>query len=82
MNILSPNEIVVIQMALSGLIEDMEAVSGNPNFPFTPDARKSQREILTAAKSAMDKLEKVSGNVVQLDPYKEGDEDEFLTKQS
>ncbi len=82
MSVLSPKEVAITQMALSGLIEDLEAVSTNPSYPFTPDARKDQKDMLTAARSAMKKLADTSGMEVKLDPYKEGDEDEFLTKQS
>lgn len=82
MNKLSPDEVAVVQMALSGLIEDMEAVSKDVKLPFTPEARKYQREILTAAKSAKSKFVAASGKEVSLDPYQEGDVNEFLTKQS
>jgi hypothetical protein len=81
-NILNSNEVTITQMALSALIGDMESVSKNQSYPFTPDARKQQKEMLAYAKSALEKLSKASGQLVRLDPYNEGDEDEFLTKQS
>lgn len=81
-NKLTPDEVVVMQMALSGLIEDLEATSGNPSLPFTPEARKYQKEMLAAAKSALAKVAAVSGKLIKLDPYNEGDETEFLTKES
>lgn len=79
---LTPDEVAVIQMALSGMIEDLETVSKDPTIPFTPQARKESKEILTAAKSAHSKMALASGMEVKLDPYKEGDENEFFTKQS
>lgn len=82
MTILTPNEVMITQMALSGLIEDLESVSKDPSLPFTPSARKDQKDMLSAAKSAMAKLAATSGKEVKLDPYQEGDENEFLTKQS
>lgn len=82
MTVLSPNEVAITQMALSGLIEDLTAVSTNPEYPFTPEARKDQKSMLDAAKSAHAKLAATSGLEVKLDPYMEGDEEEFLTKQS
>lgn len=81
MNALTPDEVAVIQMALSGLIEDVTEVSQNIKYPFTPDARKDQREILQCAKSALSKIAIASGKLIKLHPYKEGDETEFLTKQ-
>lgn len=82
MNALNPNEVAIIQMALGGMIEDLEEVSKNPSYPFTPEARKDQRDILSTAKSALAKIVLASGKAVRLDPYREGDENEFLTKQS
>lgn len=81
-NILTPNEVTITQMALSGLIEDLEAVSKNQSYPFTPQARKEQSEMLVSAKSALEKIAKSSGKLIQIDPYNEGDETEFLTKES
>jgi hypothetical protein len=81
-NLLTPQEVTVTQMALSGMIEDLEAVGKDPKLPFTPEARKHQKEILEAARSAHLKFAAASGMVIQLDPYKEGDEKEFLTKES
>lgn len=79
---LTPQEVTITQIALSGLVEDLTAVSTNPSYPFTPQARIEQKEMLDCAKSALAKIATVSGELVQLDPYKEGDEDEFLTKES
>lgn len=82
MNKLSPDEVAVIQMALQNTIEDLEAVGKDPTIPFTPEARKHSREILLAAKSALKKISITSGHAVRMDPYKEGDEQEFFTKES
>lgn len=81
-NNLTPNEVTVVQMALSGMIEDLEEVSKDPTIPFTPQARKDQKEILTHARSAHAKIASASGHEVKLDPYNEGDENEFLIKRS
>lgn len=43
---------------------------------LTPD------EILASAKSAHAKIATASGQMIELDPYKEGDENEFMTKES
>ncbi|MEP7317192.1 MAG: hypothetical protein ABI921_00570 [Panacibacter sp.] len=80
--LLTPDEVFVIQMALIKFIEENQSASKNQNFPFTPQARKELHTILTAAQSALSKISHSSGQTVQLDPYKEGDEKEFLTKPS
>ena len=82
MNALTPKEVTITQMALSGLIEDLEAVSKDQTLPFTPEARKDQIDMLKSARSAHIKIAAASGKMVKLDPYKEGHENEFLTKQS
>lgn len=82
MNKLTPEEVTVIQMALQNTIEDLEAVGKDPTIPFTPEARKDAREILGNAKSALKKIQSTSGHAVRMDPYKEGDEKDFFTKES
>lgn len=81
-HLLTPKEVSIIQLALQTLIEDHEAVSKDVTLPFTPEARSIQRDILTTARSALSKIVTASGQRVQLDPYREGDENEFLTKES
>ena len=82
MNTLTPKEITVIQIALGGVIEDIDIAMKDTRIPFPPEIRKDMRDILTNAKSAFFKIQKTSGHFVQMDPYVEGDEKDFLTKQS
>ncbi len=82
MNKLNPSEVFIIHMALQSLIDDTESVCKNARIPFTPEARKDMKDILDNAKSALKKITVVSGSTIRMDPYKEGDEAEFLTKQS
>jgi hypothetical protein len=82
MKALTPNEVAVIQMSLDSMIQDMETVSKNQKIPFTPESRKDIRDILNYAKSALAKIAIASGKLIKLDPYHEGDEKEFLTKES
>lgn len=82
MNKLTSDEVAVIQMALQNTIEDLEIVGKDPTVPFTPEARKHSREILAHSKSALKKIQSTSGHAVRMDPYKEGDEKEFFTKES
>lgn len=77
-------EVKVILLALEGMIQDRDAVSKNPKYPFTPETRKDIKDILEFSRSAKSKLEKVclKGKAFRMDPYQEGDEKEFLTKES
>lgn len=82
MNVLNPKEVAVIQMALGVQIEDLESAIKDQSLPFLPEVRKDMKDILLNSRSALTKVELVSGHNLKLDPYKEGDELEFLTKQS
>lgn len=75
-NRLSPDEVVIIQMALDSTIKDLEAGLKEPRL--NDDAKKYIRDMLRVAKSAHIKIAQSSGKMVQLDPYVKGDENEFL----
>lgn len=80
----NPHEVMAISMGLARIIEDMNAMKKGDliNTPWTPEARKAQYEILSACQSAAAKLEKFAGIKCELPPYEDGDENEFLTKES
>lgn len=80
--ILTPDEVTIILVALSGTIEDLTETSTNVKLPLNPEARTACREMLTAAKSAQKKLETTIGHEIRLDAFVDGDEKEFLTKES
>lgn len=81
-NILTPDEVKAIGMGLGRIIEDLEEVNKRGDIPWTPEAIVIQTEILSNARSAAKKIEQMTGFACKLDEYKEGDEKEFLTKQS
>lgn len=80
----NPNEVMAIGLGLARVMEDINAMKRGEliNTPWTPEARKVQLEILSACQSAANKIEKFANYKCDLPPYKDGDEDEFLTKQS
>lgn len=82
--IFNQGELKIIVMGIERIVEDLEAVSKNPNYPFTPEARKDMNDMLAAAYSSKKKLEKVAnkGVAFKIEQYEEGDEKDFLTKQS
>lgn len=82
MNALTPKEVKVIQMALETFIEDNTAMRTDQTLPFNPEARVMMKEMFEIGSSALAKIRLASGFAVQLDPYNEGDENEFMTKQS
>ncbi len=80
--ILTGQETLTIQMALQTMIDDMTSMATNTNVPFTPSARKDMRDILNNATSALKKIEKLQGREFKMEEYKDGDEKEFMTKES
>ena len=80
----NPAEVSAIGMGLARIMEDMNDMkkNGYENTPWTPEARKIQADIMAACRSAANKLEKFAGYKCELPPYIDGDENEFLTKQS
>lgn len=79
---LSPKEVKVLQMALSVFIEDMDGGLKNPTFPFTPQARSEMKDMLLNAKSAKAKIDLAAGHECTVEPYQDGDEKDFITKES
>lgn len=79
---LTPPEAMAIELGLARLIEELKITGQNPQINWNPEARQTQREITEAAHSAAKKLEALTGRKVDLPPFREGDQDEFLTKQS
>lgn len=79
---ITPKEVKATIIALTGMVEDLEAGIKNQNFNFNPAARKDMKDLLETSKSALEKFRNTSGFTATLEPYKDGDENEFLTKQS
>lgn len=79
---LSPKEVKTIQMALAMMIEDLEAGSKNVSIPWTPQSRKDFADMILNAKLAKAKIDLTVGRECIIEPYREGDEKDFITKQS
>lgn len=79
---LNPHEVLAIGLGLSRLLEEMDEIKKDVAIPWTPEERKRQKEIYDNAKSAAFKIEKLTGFEFKLDAYIDGDEKEFLTKES
>lgn len=82
MNALSPKEVKVIHMALEVFIEDNTTMRTDQTIPFNAEARMLMKDLFETASAALKKIQLASGYAVKLDPYNEGDDKEFLTKQS
>ena len=80
----TPAELKIIVLGLVTVTEDIEACHMDQKYPFTPESRKDMKDMLQNAKSAKAKLESVinKGQAFHVAQYEEGDEKDFLTKES
>jgi hypothetical protein len=69
-------------MAVLNMLETMTDMSTDVTINWNPEARKSIKEMLDAGKSVKLKMEKLGFDMTPMPPYEDGDEKEFLTKES
>jgi hypothetical protein len=79
---LKPNEGKFLSMAVVALIEQLHATSTNPNLNWNPEVRKDLKEMREAGNSLRIKLEKLGFDMRDLPPYIDGEEKDYLTKES
>lgn len=79
---LKQNEGKFLSMCVISMIEQLAETAQQQNIHWTPEARKGLREMREAGNSLRIKLERLGFDMRDLPPYFDGDEEEFLTKQS
>lgn len=79
---LKPKEQMFVSMAVVSMVEQLENTSKNPRINWTPEARKTLKDMLEAGNDLKAKLTKLGFDMTPLPPFEEGDEKEFLTKES
>ena len=79
---LKPQEAAFLGMAVMSMIDNLERQAKEQNLNWTPAARSTFREMLTAAAGLKVKMEKMGFDMRELPPFEEGDEQEYFTKQS
>jgi hypothetical protein len=72
-------ELKAVQMGLGLIMDDFKSTE---IVPWNVDSRSTMKEILTAVRSAAAKIEKVTGVSSQMPPYIDGEEKDYLTKES
>lgn len=78
-------EIKAVVLGLQTLEEDISKIQHDPQYNFTPEARSIMADMITQTRSALNKLARVVNGGKPFDkipPFRPGDEDEFLTKES
>lgn len=79
-NLLTPGEIVVIQLALQMVIDDMTEFLKLKNV--SSEGKRAAAASMKDASTALAKISVMSGTLVKMNPYKEGDEKDFLNPQN
>jgi hypothetical protein len=73
---LKPNEAKFIVLMTSQFFTDHKETAGHP---WNAEAKRYRAEMYQAASDLKKKLQKLGFDVSDLDEYREGDENEFLT---
>ncbi len=79
---LKPEEAKFLSMAVVAKIEELHISSQNQLINWNPEARKMLKEMIEAGKTLKIKMEKIGIDMRPLPPFEDGDQDEFITKQS
>ena len=79
---LKPDEAKFISMAVISMIEQLENTSRNQLINWNIEARKDLKDMIAAGTTLRIKLQRLGFDMRELPPYLDGDENEFLTKQS
>jgi hypothetical protein len=79
---LKPEEAGFNAMAVMSMLEILEAKSKDVRINWTPEARRLQKEMIAAGTSLKLKMKNLGFDMRPLPPFLDGDEHEFLTKES
>jgi hypothetical protein len=79
---LKHNEGKFLSMSVIAMIEQLTDVSTNAAINWNPEARKELREMREAGESLRIKLQKLGFDMRELPPYIDGEEKDYLTKES
>lgn len=79
---LKPNEGKFLSMSVLSMLEQLKETSQNQQINWNPETRRDLRDMIEAGTSLKIKLDKLGFDMRDLPPYIDGDEEEFLTKQS
>lgn len=79
---LKPEEGKFLVLSVLDLLERIKDTSQNPKINWNPETRKQLKDMREAGDSLKRKLVKLGFDMTELPPFMEGDQDEFLTKES
>ncbi len=76
------DEMKAAQLALLEMERDMIKAHSDPRIPWNPDARRTQKEMRDAARSAIKKIAEKTGLPTELPTTDDHDIADYLTKPS
>ena len=79
---LKPDEAKFISMAVVAIVEQLQDSAKNQLINWNPETRRDLKDMVAAGTSLKIKLQKLGFDMRELPPYLDGDENDFLTKQS
>ena len=79
---LKPDEAKFIAMAVLSEIETLQDMATDQRINWNPAARKNLKDMIAAGTTLKIKLQKLNFDMKELPPYLEGDQDDFVTKES
>lgn len=79
---LKMEEIKFIALATIAQLEDLRNAATDEKIPWTPESRKTIKEMREAGEAVKIKLQKLGFDMSDLPELYPGEEDEYLTKES
>lgn len=79
---LKPEEGKFLSMCVVSMIEQLRISSQNQTINWNPEARKDLKDMRMAGESLRQKLVKLGFDMRELPPYIDGEEKDYLTKES
>lgn len=71
-----------LAMAVVALVEDLQKSTTDAKLNWNPETRKQLKEMRSAGESLKIKLQKLGFDMKDLPPYIDGEERDYLTKES
>lgn len=79
---LKPDEMKFLALAVLSKLEDLDKSQRNPKLNWNPETRKLLKVMVDAGTALKVKMQKLGCDMRDIPEFEEGDEDEFLTKES
>lgn len=79
---LKPEEAKFLGMAVASSLDSIQTIMKNPAIPWTPESRKTLKEMDEAGQQLKRKLVKLGFDVRPLPDLEDGEELDYITKES